>query len=140
MAYADYEYYTDSYLLGREPAVPEKEFPYWAKQAAREVDAVTFGRLKKRPDLVTDDIRDLTCAICELLYRSAEIVAEAVAAGAAGPLSSFSNDGQSGTYATAESVYTETGKKAEISRLAGQYLSGSGLLYQGFYPWEGGTC
>lgn len=140
MAYADYEYYTDGYLLGREPVVPEREFPYWAKQASREVDSVTFNRLRKQPDLVTDDVRDFTCAVCDLLYKSAAISDEAAANGAAGPLSSFSNDGQSGTYATAESVYTESGKKAEISRLAAQYLSGSGLLYQGFYPGEGGAC
>lgn len=137
MAYVEYEYYMENYLLGREPAVPEKEFPYWAKQAGREVDAVTFDRLKKRLDLVTDDVRDFTCAVCELLYKSAAITDEAAANGAAGPLSSFSNDGQSGTYATAESVYTETGKKMEISRLAMQYLSGTGLLYQGFYCGEG---
>ncbi len=33
--YADYGYYTDGYLLGRSPAVPEAVFPYWEKQAER---------------------------------------------------------------------------------------------------------
>lgn len=137
MAYADYEYYAAEYLLGREPVIPEKDFPYWAKQAGREVDAMTFGRLKKCPDLATEEVSDLTCAIAEILYRSSLLADAAAQNGAAGPLSSFSNDGQSGTYATAESVYTESGKKAEISRLAAQYLSGTGLLYQGFYCGEG---
>lgn len=137
MAYADYEYYAVEYLLGRDPVVPEKVFPYWAKQASREVDAVTFNRLKKTPDLVTEEVSDLTCAIAEILYKSSLLTDAAAQNGAAGPLSSFSNDGQSGTYATAESVYTESGKKTEISRLAAQYLSGTGLLYQGFYCGEG---
>ena len=137
MAYADYEDYATEYLSGCDPAVPERDFPFWAKQASREGDAATFNRLKKRPDLVTEDVSELTCASAEILYQSRQRSAAAAENGAAGPLSSFSNDGQSGTYATAESVYTESGKKAEILRLAEQYLSGTGLLYRGFYCGEG---
>lgn len=49
MAYADYDYYVDNYLLGRAPAVPDIDFPYWEKQAERLLDQHTFGRLAVIP-------------------------------------------------------------------------------------------
>ena len=36
MEYADYEYYVESYLLGRQPTIPESTFRYYEKQAEKE--------------------------------------------------------------------------------------------------------
>lgn len=129
--YADYAYYVSGYLLGKSPAVPEDVYPFWEKQARAEIDAYTFGRISRDETLVSERVKDCTCAVTELLYKAGSISEQAIAAGAAGPLVSYSNDGESGTFDTGQSKYTETGKKAEIQRLIGHYLGGTGLLYAG---------
>lgn len=131
MTYADYEYYLDSYLLGKAPAVPDEVFLYWEKQARAEVDVRTFGRLRADPRLVSDEVKDCVCAVAELLYKADCIAEQARQEGAAGPLASYSNDGESGTYDLSGSVYTESGKRAEIRRLLYRYLGNTGLLFAG---------
>lgn len=128
MVYADYAYYESGYLLGKAPAVPEDVFQYWEKQARAEIDALTFGRLQKNISLVPEGVKDCTCAVAELLYKANSISEKALQEGAAGPLSSYSNDGESGTFALDESAYTETGKRAELQRLVHKYLGRTGLL------------
>ena len=41
--YADYEFYTSEYLLGKAPTVPEESFPYWEREARMQIDSYTFG-------------------------------------------------------------------------------------------------
>lgn len=129
--YADYDYYLSVYLLGRSPAVPGTEFPYWEREASRVIDLYTFGRLQRDPELVTEAVRDCACAVAEVLYRADVMDQQAFQAGAAGPLQSYSNDGESGTYALGESKYTESGKQAAVKKLVGQYLGSTDLLYSG---------
>ena len=131
MMYADHEYYLSKYLLGREPAVPEADFQFWEKQARAEVDAYTYGRLKEDASLITDEVKDCVCAVAELLCKSSSLAEASLQEGAAGPLASYSNDGQSATYNLTESIYTESGKRKEIRRLVYQYLGATGLLYAG---------
>lgn len=129
--YADYVYYASGYLLGKSPAVPEEEYDFWEKQARAEIDAYTFGRIGRNEQLISEKVKDCTCAIAELLYKADSVSEQAREAGAAGPLVSYGNDGESGTFDTGQSKYTETGKKAEIRRLLYQYLGNTGLLYSG---------
>ena len=70
MAYADYSYYGADYLLGRSPEVSEGDFPFWEKQAEKELDKYTFGRLRADESLISDDVKDCACAITELLYKA----------------------------------------------------------------------
>lgn len=130
MSYTSYEYYTSDYLLGRTPAVPEEEFLYWEKQAQREIDAYTFGRLADS-SLISETVQDCVCAVSELLYQAYKLSEANTAQGLAGPLTSWSNDGNSGTVDASQSVYTESGKKTEIRRLIYLYLGNTGLLYAG---------
>lgn len=129
--YADYDYYVTGYLLGKSPVIPQEMFPYWEKQARIEIDALTSGRLRDNQSLVTENAKDCVCAVAELLHKADSISERAFQEGAAGPLSSYSNDGESGTFALDQSIYTESGKKAEIQRLAYRYLGRTGLLYSG---------
>lgn len=129
--YAEYTYYISEYLLGKAPAVPDESFLFWEKQARAEVDAYTFGRLRREESKITNEVKDCVCAIAELLYKADSVSEQAIEAGAAGPLVSFSNDGESGTFDTGQSKYTESGKKAEIKRLIHQHLGNTGLLYAG---------
>ena len=131
MAYADCNYYLNQYLLGRSGGIPNQEFRFWEKQAEKELDRYTFGRIRSNENLITDDVRDCACAIADLLYRAHEISGKAYAHGLAGPLQSWSNDGESGSVDLGQSVYTEIGKQAEIRRIVHLYLGNTGLLYQG---------
>ena len=131
MAYADYSYYETGYLLGRSPVVSEEDFPFWEKQAEKELDKYTFVRLRADESLVSDDVKDCACAITELLYKADKASYAEDSHGLAGPLVSWSNDGESGSVDLSNSVYTATGKQAEIRRLVFLYLGNTGLLYQG---------
>lgn len=131
MAYADYSYYETGYLLGRSPAVSEEDFPFWENQAEKELDKYTFGRLRADESLISDDVKDCACAIAELLYKSDKASFSADSRGLAGPLVSWSNDGESGSVDLSNSIYTSTGKQSEIRRLVFLHLGNTGLLYQG---------
>lgn len=131
MLYVDYEYYVSGYLLGREPAVPEKVFSYWEKQARSEIDKRTFGRIKADETLVSDQVKDCCCEIAELLYQADSVVQQSLQEGAPGPLASFSNDGQSGTFDLSQSTYTESGKSGKVREIIYRYLGNTGLLYAG---------
>ena len=135
MAYADYEYYTSSFLEGADPAVPESAFARWEKQAELEIDAITHGRTARMEE-IPDKVKECACAITELLYE-ASVQAEAYRTqGLSGPLTSWSNDGQSGTVDLGQSVYTEAGKRKEIHRLCSLYLGPLGLLFAGVLHYE----
>lgn len=129
--YADYQYYITQYLLGREPTLPEEEFLFWEKQAAKEIDKYTMGRIHALKDGVPDEAKECTCEIAELLYTANLLSEEATKQGAAGPLASYSNDGESGSYDLSVSVYTEEGKQKKIRRIISTGLAYTGLLYRG---------
>ena len=129
--YADYTYYVTDYLLGKTPAVPEETFPFFEKQARRVIDMFTHGRLTANPELICEEVKDCTCAITELLYKADSVSEQALNEGAPGPLASYSNDGESGTFDLKESIYTESGKNLKVKQLIYQYLGNTGLLYAG---------
>ncbi|MCI7322784.1 MAG: hypothetical protein MR508_05670 [Lachnospiraceae bacterium] len=127
--YADYGYYTDGYLLGRSPAVPEAVYPYWEKQAERVLNQYTFSRLASNFGLITDEVKDCTCELAELLYQADRVSQQASEQG--GILTSFSNDGESGTFDLSQSNFTEEGKARKAKEIICRYLGNTGLLYQG---------
>ena len=127
--YADYGYYTDGYLLGCSPAVPEAVFPYWEKQAERVLNQYTFSRLVSNFGLITDEVKDCTCELAELLYQADKSAQQAAEQG--GVLQSYSNDGESGTFDLSQSTFTEEGKQKKIREIIYRYLGNTGLLYSG---------
>ena len=133
MPYADYGYYKKEYLVGQDPVIREENFLFWEKQAEREIDEVTFQRLKKDSILVSRAVKDCICAVAEVLYKADQVSSQSWEAGAAGPLTSYSNDGESGTFDLSQSEYTADGKRKKISSLVSSYLGHTGLLYRGQY-------
>ena len=125
--YVEYSYYESGYLLGRDPVVPEKEFSYWEKQAECVMNAYTFSRLAANCNLITDQVRDCTCELAELLYRADKSAQREAEQG--GPLQSYSNDGESGTFDLSQSVYTETGMQKKIREILYRHLGNTGLMY-----------
>ena len=131
MQYATYSYYELKYLLGRNPAVPEDAFLYWEKQARTEIDKYTFDQIAMDSSFITDQIRDCCCELVELLYQADQMQQQSTAHGDIGPLVTFNNDGQSGTYDLSRSVYTEDGKVKKVREIISRYLGNTGLLYCG---------
>lgn len=127
--YADYGYYISGYLLGRDPVVPDLTYAHWEKQAERVLNQHTFCLLIADCNLITDEVKDCTCELAELLYQADKRTQQDALQG--GILQSYSNDGESGTFALAESVYTESGKQKKILEIIRRYLSNTGLLYAG---------
>lgn len=67
--YADYEFYTSEYLLGKAPTVPEESFPYWEREARMQIDSYTFGRIGSLPES-PEEVKLCTCAVAEVLYQA----------------------------------------------------------------------
>lgn len=128
--YADRNYYESEYLLGRSPIIPADVYPYWEKQAERVLNQYTLSRLVADFNLITDEVKDCTCELAELLYQ-ADAVAQKAADQGGGLLSSYSNDGQSGTFDLSQSSYTEEGKSKKTKEIIYKYLGNTGLLYRG---------
>lgn len=128
--YADHKYYETGCLLGRSPVIPEDVYPYWEKQAERVLNQYTLSRLVADFNLITDEVKDCTCELAELLYQ-ADTVSQKAAEQGGGLLSSYSNDGQSGTFDLSQSSYTEEGKKRKTQEIIYKYLGNTGLLYRG---------
>lgn len=128
--YADRKYYETGYLLGRSPVIPEDIYPYWEKQAERVLNQYTLSRLVADFNLITDEVKDCTCELAELLHQ-ADTVSQKAAEQGGGLLSSYSNDGQSGTFDLSQSSYTEEGKKRKTQEIIYKYLGNTGLLYRG---------
>lgn len=128
--YADRNYYESEYLLGRSPIIPADVYPYWEKQAERVLNQYTLSRLVADFNLITDEVKDCTCELAELLYQ-ADAVAQKAADQGGGLLSSYSNDGQSGTFDLSQSSYTEEGKAKKTKEIIYKYLGNTGLLYRG---------
>ncbi len=128
MMLATYEFYTSEYLMGRAPSIPESDFPFWESEAELEINTRTFGRLRRDKKLLNDQVKKCSCAVAELLYKADKIDKQN---SGVGPLVSYSNDGESGTFDLSESVLTESGKRAKITDICRRYLLRTGLLYAG---------
>jgi hypothetical protein len=131
-AWCDTAYYTDDYLLGRSPTIPEAEFLYWEKQAEKRIN-----QKRVTVDDPPDCLKDCACAVAERLYLQS--LAQGVRQGdGAANLHSFSNDGYSESYTDTLAPYRAMTKRqvdAEIAGIVSEYLSGTELhndfIYRG---------
>ena len=127
--YANYGYYESRYLMDLEAKIPEEDYPFWEKQAERVLNQHTFSRLAANFGLLTNEVKDCTCELAELLYQADKYAKREAEQG--GPLQSYSNDGESGTFDLSQSVYTESGKQKKIKEIIHRHLGNTGLLYMG---------
>lgn len=123
ISYADLEFYKNSYLMGRDSKIPDKEFPYWAVLASGEIRQRTFNRVDNMTD-IPEEVKMCCCEAAEKLY-----LAEAAKDENGMVMQSFSNDGESGTYKTDD--MSETGIQRGISRTIRKWLIHTGLMYCG---------
>ena len=138
MAYADYEYYKDTYLG---TAIQEADFPCLALRASSFLDYYTQGRAGQNQDL--NAVKMACCAVAEQ-YQSIDLARQAALhalqnsanAGEAGELQSQSVGSWSKTYrgggeSAQQATTAAQAAQASLASVAAQYLSSTGLLYRG---------
>lgn len=118
MCWADYEYYLDAYLGGKDPLIPAQDFYFWARNAAAHIMAFT-GTLPE----IDDTAKLCCCEVAELLWRDDH------ATGGADGITSEKTGDLSVTYDSGEA------RAAVLScRVRGcvyKYFADTGLLYRG---------
>lgn len=128
-AYADYTYYTGTYLGS---AIASTAFAQLALRASAVIDRLTFDRAAAivtadEDDATIDAIQMATCAVAEELHTQAS---------EAGMVQSESVGRHAVTY-VAGSVKSFAQRQSDAAQL---YLASTGLMYRGFASGEyGGT-
>lgn len=121
--YADITFYKEVFLNGKEPKIPDKEFPYWSMMATGTIREHTFPRTDTMEEL-PDDVKMCCCEIAEKLYQCNLIKGDTGMV-----LQSYSNDGDSGTYNTAD--MSQEAINNSITEMLNRWLLPTGLLYCG---------
>lgn len=136
MAYADFEYYANTYLG---TAIEYNDFSRLSLRASAFLDYYTQGRAAKNAEL--DSLKMCCCAIAEQY----QYIDTAKAMAQKSITSSLENNGelQSQTVGSWSKTYRSGGDSAQqalssvqtaqaaLATIAQQYLAGTGLLYRG---------
>lgn len=137
MAYADYEYYTVTYLG---TAIQEAVFSRLALRASVFLDYYTQGRAAQNSEL--DALKMACCAVAEQ-YQTIETARALAQKSLAASLSANGGEVQSQSVGSWSKTYRSAGDsaaqatasasaaQASLAEAANQYLAGTGLLYRG---------
>ena len=138
MAYADYEYYTTTYLG---TAIQEDAFPRLALRASSFLDYYTQGRAAKNAEL--DALKLCCCALAEQyqVIETAQALAQkaltaSLESGDSGELQSqtvgsWSKSYRSGGESAQQAAEAAQAAEAMLASIVQRYLAGTGLLYRG---------
>ena len=136
MAYADYEYYTTTYLG---TAIKEDDFPRLSLRASSFLDYYTQGRAAQNSDL--DALKMACCAVAEqyqyidtaqaLAQKSLSASLESDGELQSQTVGSWSKTYRSGGDSAQQALSSVQTAKATLGSIAQQYLAGTGLLYRG---------
>lgn len=120
-AYADEEFYRESYLLGRKSVIGIG-FLFYARQASQVIDQYTFGRLRERQE-IPQVVRMCCCELAESECRREKQQKEA-----GGKASE-----KVGTYSVSFSSAQESAAAVtqEQYSIVMKWLADTGLCYQG---------
>jgi len=111
--WANVEYYTEEYLLGRSPTIPPQEYAYWEKQARSAIN-----RNHIEIEEVPDALKECVCEVAEYLFTRDQ-------ANSPDTIKSFSNDGYSESYA--DQSMTAAEEQVDIREIITRHLSGTDL-------------
>lgn len=136
MAYANYEYYTFTYLG---TAIKEDDFPRLSMRASSFLDYYTQGRAAQNVDL--DALKMACCAVAEqyqyvdtaqsLAQKSLTASLETDGELQSQTVGSWSKTYRSGGETAQQAATAAQTAQASLSAAAMQYLAGTGLLYRG---------
>lgn len=126
MAYADYTYYTGTFLG---TAIAESDFAALALRASKHIDRLTFGRAATDTDN-TDAIKNAMCAVAEELQRQQD----------ADNVDGVASESQ-GRYSVSYLNTSERSKsnQAKIENAAKLWLADTFLMFPGFNAGEYGS-
>ena len=121
--YADIDFYTDRYLMGRPGAIPKQDFPYWSMQATSKIKSCTFGRVEVL-DALPEPVLMCCCEVAEKLY-----LFDAAKTENGMVLRSYGNDGETAAFESAD--FTAEAVTKAVSDIIEKWLSNTGLTYCG---------
>lgn len=135
MAYADYTYYSDTYM----GTVSEESFPRLAVRASSFLDYYTMNRAKDNADL--DAVKMCCCALVDkyALIEAAQALAEKNLVNAAAndaevkseTVGSYSRTLATGGESALSALNATDGTKKLLAATCNEYLAHTGLLYRG---------
>ena len=147
MAYADYDFYTESYFGS---VVPENDFDRLAGRASDFVDTLTFDRLLgglPTNERVKKRIRKAVCSLAELMYQielAEKNATNAAASGASttigsggsttGVVTSVSSGSESISYATPQQIGASAKEWSAVYAAAGDIQKTNDLLLKTALP------
>lgn len=136
MAYADFEYYANTYLG---TAIEYNDFPRLSLRASSFLDYYTQGRAAQNVDL--EALKMACCAIAEqyqyidtakaLAQKSLTASLESNGELQSQTVGSWSKTYRSGGDSAQQALSSAQTVQASLAAIAQQYLSGTGLLYRG---------
>lgn len=136
MAYANYEYYTSTYLG---TAIKEDDFPRLSMRASSFLDYYTQGRAAQNADL--DALKMACCAVAEqyqyvdtaqsLAQKSLTASLETDGELQSQTVGSWSKTYRSGGESAQQAAESAQTAEAMLASIAQRYLAGTGLLYRG---------
>lgn len=121
MVYADFSYYQETFFG---VSVGVGEFDRLALRASAYIDYITMGKAAKKAEL--DAVKMCCCALADQ-YKAIYSAAEQNADGK--ELKSESVGSWSRTYSTGTEL--EQAARAQLQKIAYEYLAPTGLLYRG---------
>jgi len=111
--WANVEYYTEEYLFGRSPTIPEADFPYWEKQARSRINRNNV------------EIEDVPICLKECVCEVAEALCQDDTAPKPGDIKSESNAGYS--YTLQDRGMSQADFESQIQAIIVKHLSGTAL-------------
>ena len=124
--YADYNFYVMQFDRSGSQLISGLDFPYYAGMASAKMDYLAQGKITGELQ-GKDEVKSCCCAVAEALYRYDQATDNPAAA----PVTSWSNDGESGSYAMDSSSVTEEGLNRKVMQVMRTYLWKYGALYRG---------
>lgn len=123
MNYADENFYTQSYLCGKE-AVIHTAFDFYSRKASTVIRTFTGNNIDENN--IPDCVRMCCCELAETLFRYEKLLN----GNTTGMTSQHIGD-LSVNYESAENL--RKSQSDEIRQIIYRWLSGTGLLYRGVY-------
>lgn len=119
--YADFTFYNNKYLCGKQEILKAAEFLYYALLATQEIRRYTGSNADG--DDVREEVGMCCCEVAERLYMAAKTEAQS------GGVSSESVSGWSKAYESSDARKQSLEKS--VHDTVYRWLSGTGLLYRG---------
>lgn len=133
MSYANYDFYVDDYLLGKDAVIPESLFPYYASLASAEVKNVIRLDMFDTEE-TTKEMQMATCEIAEILCRADGNVDESIeGTGTNIPVGISSEKVGEYSVSYTGNTLTENDERVEklIKKVVVRWLGPAGLLFRG---------